>query len=106
MVAAAANDMGWRVVYLGTSLPAIEIAGAARQHQARAVALSIVFPGDDPSLPWELEQLRKHLPVETKIIVGGRAAESYTVTLEKIGAAQTQELKELYKILEEMRVPV
>ena len=105
MVAAAANDMGWRVVYLGTSLPAIEIAGAARQHQARAVALSIVFPGDDPNLPWELEQLRKHLPVETKIIVGGRAAESYTATLQKIDAAQTQELKDLYKILEEMRVP-
>ena len=106
MVAAAANDMGWRVVYLGTSLPAVEIAGAAMQHQARAVALSIVFPGDDPNLSWELEQLRKHLPAEMKIIVGGRAAESYAATLADIEAIRTQELKDLYKILEEMRVPV
>ena len=105
MVAAAANDMGWRVVYLGTSLPAVEIAGAAIQHKARAVALSMVFPGDDPNLPQELESLRKHLPEGVKIIVGGRAAESYAPTLKKIEAVQAQELKNLYKILEEMRVP-
>ena len=106
MVAAAANDMGWRVVYLGTSLPAVEIAGAAIQHKARAVALSIVFPGDDANLPQELESLRKHLPAEITIIAGGRAAESYASSLTKIEAVQAQELKNLYKILEEMRVPV
>jgi len=105
MVAAAANDMGWRVMYLGTSLPAVEIAGAAIQHKARAVALSIVFPGDDPNLPMELESLRKHLPQETRIIAGGRAAESYASTLTKIEAVRAQELKDLYKILEEMRIP-
>ena len=59
LVAAAANEMGWRVAYLGTSLPSAEIAGAAIQNNARAVALSIVFPGDDPNLPKELEGLRK-----------------------------------------------
>ncbi len=105
MVAAAANDMGWRVVYLGTSLPAVEIAGAAIQHKARAVALSIVFPGDDPNLPQELESLRKHLPAEISIISGGRAAESYAPTLKKIEAIRAQELNNLYEILEEMRVP-
>ena len=106
MVAAAANDMGWRVVYLGTSLPAVEIAGAAIQHKARAVALSIVFPGDDPNLPLELTSLRKHLPTEIKIIAGGRAAESYASTLDQIEAVRAQELKDLYHILEDMRLPV
>jgi MerR family transcriptional regulator, light-induced transcriptional regulator len=105
MVAAAANDLGWRIVYLGTSLPAAEIAGAAIQNHARAVALSIVFPGDDPNLPQELETLRKHLPEEIKIIAGGRAAESYAPTLKRIGAIHSRELSEFYQVLERMRVP-
>jgi methylmalonyl-CoA mutase cobalamin-binding domain/chain len=105
MAAAAANDMGWRVVYLGTSLPAVEIAGAVVQNKARAVALSVVFPGDDANLPAELENLRKHLPPEIKIIVGGRAAESYLPTLQKIGAVHARELRELYAELERLRMP-
>jgi MerR family transcriptional regulator, light-induced transcriptional regulator len=105
MAAAAANDMGWRVIYLGTSLPALELAGAAIQHKARAVALSIVFPGDDPNLPSEMESLRKHLPDEIRIIVGGRAAESYAAVFTQISAVQTTGLKDFYRILEEMRMP-
>ena len=105
MVAAAANDVGWRVIYLGTSLPAVEIAGAAIQNQARAVAMSIVYPDDDPNLTQELRSLRKHLPADIKLITGGRAAESYVATLEALGAIRTRGLCELYQILEEMRVP-
>lgn len=105
MVAAAANDMGWRVDYLGASLPAAEIAGAAIQNRARAVALSLVFPGDDPSLPAELENLRSLLPAKTAIIAGGRAAESYRHTLQKIGASLSRGLRELYPILERLRMP-
>jgi MerR family transcriptional regulator, light-induced transcriptional regulator len=40
------------------------------QKGARAVALSIVYPSDDPALPEELVLLRKLLPRETPIIVG------------------------------------
>lgn len=106
MVAAAASDMGWRVIYLGTSLPAVEIVGAVVQNQARALALSIVFPGDDPQLPGELENLRKQLPAETKIVAGGRSAGSYRAALKKIGAEVVGELRDLYPILERMRVPL
>jgi methanogenic corrinoid protein MtbC1 len=49
MVAAGANDLGWRVVYLGPSLPAGELAAAAAQNQARAVALSWCTRGRPPS---------------------------------------------------------
>lgn len=52
----AASDR-WRVTYLGPSLPAEEIAGAAHQSQARAVALSLVYPGDDPFLRGQLVKL-------------------------------------------------
>lgn len=106
MVATAANDIGWRVVYLGTSLPALEIAGAAVQNEAQAVALSIVYPNDDPNLNGELEILRKHLPPEIKIIVGGRASASYATVLEKIGALEAGDLQELYPILDGIRATV
>ena len=86
MAAAAANDLGWRVIYLGTSLPALEIAGAVVRNQARALALSIVFPADDPALPGELETLRKTFPIDVKLIAGGRAAE---VTLKRWNATDS-----------------
>jgi DNA-binding transcriptional MerR regulator/methylmalonyl-CoA mutase cobalamin-binding subunit len=102
MVAAAANDLGWRVIYLGTSLPAAEIAGAAAQNHARAVALSIVYPEDDPSLHMELRNLRNFLP-NTRIIVGGRAAAAYEPTLVEIDAFQTRDLSDLYGELDRLR---
>jgi len=103
MVAAAANDMGWRVIYLGTSLPALEIAGAVIRNQARALALSIIFPNDDPNLAGELETLRKNLPNQVKLIAGGRAAGSYAEALEKSGFMRTQSLSLFYAALEEIR---
>jgi len=103
MVAAAANDLGWRVIYLGTSLPALEIAGAIVRNQARALALSIVFPGDDPNLPGELETIRKNLPIDVKLIAGGRAAEGYAEALEQSGFVRNKTLSEFYAVLEELR---
>lgn len=103
MVAAAANDMGWRVIYLGTSLPALEIAGAVIRNQARALALSIIFPNDDPNLPSELETLRKNLPDHVKLIAGGRAAGSYATALEQHGFMRNASLSAFYRALEEIR---
>ena len=51
IVGAAAADIGWRTIYLGPSLPPAEISHAAVQNEVRAVALSIIYPEDDPSLP-------------------------------------------------------
>lgn len=93
MVAAAASDLGWRVIYLGTSLPAAEIAGSAVQGGARAVVLSIVYPGDDEYLPEELERLRRYLPSEVEIIVGGRASAAYGDSIRRIGALHPPDLK-------------
>lgn len=103
MAAAAANDLGWRVIYLGTSLPALEIAGAVLRNQARALALSIVFPGDDPNLPAELETIRKNLPIDVKLIAGGRAAEGYATALERYGFVRNKTISDFYAALEDMR---
>lgn len=105
MVAAAARDMGWKVFYLGANLPASDIAGAAIKHKADAVALSIVFPGDDSELPRELEYLRKLLPAKTDLLVGGRASPSYSATLNKIGSIWASDLDELYRYLDRERLP-
>jgi methylmalonyl-CoA mutase cobalamin-binding domain/chain len=103
MVAASATDLGWRVTYLGTSLPAAEIAGSAVQNHARAVALSIVYPGDDEHLPEELEALRRYLPSEVKIIIGGRASSAYGDAIKRIGALHSVNLTEFTVQIDSLR---
>jgi len=103
MAAAAAANLGWRVTYLGTSLPATEIAGIAIQRQARVVALSLVYPEDDAGLAEELANLRAALPADVRIVVGGRAAESYRDALEKIGAFRVADLDGLMVTLDQFR---
>ncbi len=106
LVAALAANLGWQVTYLGASLPAPEIAGAARQNRASAVALSVVFPEDDPRIAGELTRLRELLPPETQIIVGGRALPAYRETLEQIDALQAKDLAHLGSLLEGLRAPI
>jgi hypothetical protein len=87
---------------LGTSLPAAEIAGAAIQNRAHAVALSIVYPLDDAFLDDELRHLRRYLGA-TPIIVGGRAADAYARTLDEIGAVRPPDLTALCTQLDMIR---
>jgi DNA-binding transcriptional MerR regulator/methylmalonyl-CoA mutase cobalamin-binding subunit len=105
LVGAAAANLGWHVTYLGASLPAAEIAGAARQNRARAVALSLVYPEDDPRLEGELTRLHELLPPEAMLLVGGRAMPAYDEVLAKIGATQVKDLAQLSSTLDELRRP-
>lgn len=105
MVNTAAAHLGWRTIYLGTSLPAAEIAGAAAHNRVNAVALSLVYPEDDPNLPQELMNLRRFLPEQIKILTGGRAALAYRETLKRIGAIQTAGLDEFCEQLDALRKP-
>ena len=81
LAAAAIAAQGARVIYLGPNLPAAEIAMAAVQTRANAVALSIVFPDDDRALLGELAALRHALPKNVDIVVGGAAVERYHAEL-------------------------
>jgi methanogenic corrinoid protein MtbC1 len=105
LVGAAAANLGWHVTYLGPSLPAAEIAGAARQNRARAVALSLVYPEDDARLESELTRLHELLPTDVAVLVGGRAMPAYRETLEKIDAIQIKDLAHLCSTLDELRKP-
>jgi methanogenic corrinoid protein MtbC1 len=103
VVAAMAVSEGWRVTYLGANLPAEEIAGAAQQSQARAVALSLVYPTDDPRIPGELEHLHRYLAEATPILVGGRASAHYEDVLRAIGATRLDDMRSLRAHLETLR---
>ena len=105
LVYSTATNLGWRVIYLGASLPAAEITGAALQHGVRAIALSLVYPEDDPLVDTELRKLRQLLPPEVSIIVGGRAAEAYRSSIESIGAFLIGDLNALYNTLDQLRRP-
>jgi len=106
LVGAAATNLGWRILYLGASLPAAEIAGAARQHRARAVALSLVYPEDDPHLEEELTRLRELLGPDAALLVGGRAMPAYQAALEKLNALPIRDLDHLCATLDELRKPL
>lgn len=95
MAAVTASASGWRSMYLGPDLPADEIAGAARRHGAQAVALSLVFPTDDPAIPAELLRLRRGLDDGVQIIVGGRAVHNYATALNSIDAVVVSDLGQL-----------
>ncbi len=77
LAAATARDLGWRVTYLGPSLPATEIARVANSRKVRAIALSVVHPVGCKEVRAEIESLRANVAPEATVIVGGRAAESY-----------------------------
>ena len=103
IAASLARKSGWQVTYLGPSLPAEEIVSAVMANQFRAVALSIIYPEDDPELPAQLLRLRKLLPDELPIIAGGRAVQSYRAALDRIGALVLTEMSDFTRILEEIR---
>jgi MerR family transcriptional regulator, light-induced transcriptional regulator len=104
MTSCAATNAGWRVAYLGVSLPAAEIANAVRQKGARLLALSIVYPADDPGLPAELQRLRAFLPPEVGIVAGGRAAMGYSDVLSQLGVTLVTDLNQFNELLEQTRL--
>ena len=98
-----ATSEGWNSTFLGPNLPAEEIAGAAAQTGARAVLLSIVYPGDDPHLGGELTRLRRLLGGEVALLAGGRAAAQYGQSLDRAGAVALATLEELRGSLNALR---
>lgn len=94
-----AASEGWKVIYLGPSLPADELASAAQRVSARSICLSIVHPAGDPILTKEILRLRHLVGDRVEIIIGGRAAPAYTKTAEKISAKIVSEIRDLRSVL-------
>lgn len=103
LAAVTATLQGWRVLYLGPNLPAEEIAGAVHRSGAQAVALSIVYPPDDPRLTEQLLALRRCLGSDIPILVGGRDTTAYQDALNAISALVPGNLQSLRTALEEIQ---
>ena len=98
-----AASSGWKVIYLGASLPAEEIGAVVTHLNARVVALSIIYPNDDPHLKSELNKLHQILPAGVSVVVGGRATNGYLDVLDEIGAVMVKNTKQLRLELEAIR---
>ena len=104
MAAVTASTQGWHVTYLGPNLPAEEIAAGALQNNVRAVALSLIYPADDPLLEKELRKLRRLLGPDISLIIGGRASGNYETTLADIGAIRMESVAAFRTSLEAIRL--
>jgi MerR family transcriptional regulator, light-induced transcriptional regulator len=71
MAATVAANEGWRDLYLGPNTPAQEIALAAMACHARAVAVSVVAPGNNPNVVHEFRSLRNVLEERVPLLAGG-----------------------------------
>lgn len=91
MAAVIAAAEGWRVTWLGSDLPTVSIAAAARRLAPRAVALSVVHPADDAALGDAIRALAGAVAPAT-VLVGGRAAGAYGEALESAGAVRVGDL--------------
>lgn len=101
-VAAAASADGWRVLYLGADTPASDIARAAKETGATAIALSLTYPQDDPTVAAELRELRRLAPAAA-IVAGGLAAGSYADVLATIGALVVNDMAACRRALGTLR---
>jgi methanogenic corrinoid protein MtbC1 len=99
----SAISEGWRGIYLGSDLPAEEIAFGTEKYGAGVIALSLVYPGDDPHLRIELHKLRRMVGDDTIIIAGGRTAANYANVLDDIKAIRVSSMADYRKTLREIR---
>ncbi len=89
-----AADAGWRVLYLGPSLPGAEIALAAERAGAAVVGLSVVAA--EPAVALEsVAEVRRRLPAGVLVLVGGRLAGSCEVD----GVTRVPDLETLREVL-------
>ena len=97
LASVVAADAGWRVLYLGPSLPAEEIAAAAEQSGAAVVAVSVVDgeAEDRDRAGRELERLSAALPDGVLLVVGGRRSASVAQS----GVTAVEDLDSLRQVL-------
>jgi MerR family transcriptional regulator, light-induced transcriptional regulator len=103
MVAVAAASVGWHDLYLGPNLPAQEIALAAMDAKADAVAVSIVYPGNNPTVIQGFCALRNLLEERVPIIAGGGGVRENRPHYNLDGVYCVESLGELQKCLEKLQ---
>jgi DNA-binding transcriptional MerR regulator/methylmalonyl-CoA mutase cobalamin-binding subunit len=103
LAAAAAEEVGWRALYVGPDLPAEEIAAAVHGSRAAALGLSLVGLPGDPAIHDELRAIRALVGRDVAIFAGGEAAGTYGPTLRAIDARIVENLADLQEALDALR---
>jgi methanogenic corrinoid protein MtbC1 len=103
LVGVVANTEGWRTCQLGPDLPAANIAEAAKQAGARAVAVSSISTDDSARLLAELEELRTALSDGVELLVGGAATAPLSRQINGMGARYLPGLDELRPYLQNLK---
>lgn len=85
-VSLIAQDHGWHPEFLGTNLPAEEIAAACSVLGPKVLALSITCRFDDRFMANELNRLCGLLDGRCSLVIGGRASNVYRRQVECAGA--------------------
>ena len=96
IVGAGAATEGWSVTFLGTDLPAREIAAAAIASKVSVVALSVVYVEHRDRIISELLELRSRLPGTIPLFVGGVGAKGLARELVGAGIRVTDNVAELH----------
>ena len=92
MAAAIASSEGWNVVYLGADMPTEEVATAARDTAAQAVALSFIYPTTSEDVERQVREVRGLLENGVTLFVGGSASEGLGARLDRLGATHVASL--------------
>lgn len=79
---------GCRVGYLGSDLPADELARAARHQDADLVCQSVVQPREAAELVAHARALRESLPEHVRVVLGGPGVEGVEADLEGVWFTQ------------------
>lgn len=66
-------EQGWRGMNLGCNLPLSTLVEAVRIHQPRMLWLSVSHMDSASEFPQQYEAMRKALPADLLVVVGGRA---------------------------------
>ncbi len=99
MVAVTAAAEGWYVTYLGPDLPVADLLDAARQSDARAVAISAVHVPDRSALEQSIRMTRQSLPRWIPLLLGGAAAPELELEPPEQGVLIVHNLTELRGLL-------
>ncbi len=94
-----AATRGWRVIYLGTDLPATEIIRTVRTVKARVLAVSVVN-SLNPLTGDELNLIAASLPQTTRVWIGGAEATRYRSIIDRanwIHILDTEDLEDRLK---------
>jgi DNA-binding transcriptional MerR regulator len=98
----AATD-GWRIVYLGPSMPGAELAAALQHTEAHALFLSVVCGGDERRLAEDLRPLRGVAGQGCALLVGGAGAAAHAGLWRDLQATVCRDLPDFRALLERIR---